>query len=101
MFTEKQRKWSTLELEVNRWVLELATYNITFKRISGAWNKAADCLFRLVKLPTNGKATIKLLTATNSDGVPFGMRNKTSHQCQTTMDTEPYNTQSIKKPVTP
>ena len=30
--------------KVNRWGLELATYNITFKWISGACNKAADCL---------------------------------------------------------
>ena len=33
---------------------ELATYNITFKWISGAKNKAADCLSRLVEqLPSN------------------------------------------------
>ena len=30
--------------KVNRWGLELATYNITFEWISGAHNKAADCL---------------------------------------------------------
>ena len=30
--------------EVNRWSLELANYNITFEWISGACNKAADCL---------------------------------------------------------
>ena len=30
--------------KVNRWSLELASYNITFERISGAYNKAADCL---------------------------------------------------------
>ena len=35
--------------KVNRWGLELATYNITFKWISGAKNKAADCLSRLVE----------------------------------------------------
>ena len=29
--------------KVNRWGLELATYNITFKWISGTCNKAADC----------------------------------------------------------
>ena len=37
--------------KVNRWGLELATYNITFELISGAWNKAADCLSWLVELP--------------------------------------------------
>ena len=29
----------------NRWSLELTTYNITFKWILGAQNKAADCLY--------------------------------------------------------
>ena len=37
--------------EINRWGLELASNNITFKWISGAKNKAADCLSRLVELP--------------------------------------------------
>ena len=64
--------------------------------ISGAWNKAADCLFRLVKQPTDSKATIKTLTATNSDGPAFNTRSKTSHHCQTTMDAELSNTQSIR-----
>ena len=35
--------------KVNRWALELATYNITFEWISGAKNKGADCLSRLVE----------------------------------------------------
>ena len=48
----------TANNKVNRWELELATYNIKFKWMSGAQNKAADCLSRLVKLPTNCKATI-------------------------------------------
>ena len=42
--------------KVNRWSLELATHNITFKWISGAKNKAADCLSRLVspmRIPIN------------------------------------------------
>ena len=30
--------------KVNRWSLELSTYMITFEWISGAHNKAADCL---------------------------------------------------------
>ena len=35
--------------KVNTWGLELATYNITFEQISGAHNKAADCLSHLVE----------------------------------------------------
>ena len=30
--------------KINRWGLELTSYNITFEWISGARNKAADCL---------------------------------------------------------
>ena len=37
--------------KINRWGLELASYNIMFEWISGARNKAADCLSRLVELP--------------------------------------------------
>ena len=74
--------------KVNRWGLELATYNITFKRISGAQNKVTDCLSTLVKLQTDGKATIKLLTATNLDRPAFNTRSKTSHQHQANTDTE-------------
>ena len=37
--------------KINRWGLELASYNITFKWISGARNKAADYLSQLVELP--------------------------------------------------
>ena len=36
--------------KINRWGLELASYNITFEWISGLKNKAADCLSRLVEL---------------------------------------------------
>ena len=87
--------------KVNRWGLELATYNITFEWISGTQNKAADCLSRLVTLPNDSKATVMMLTATSLDGPAFKTRSKTSHQHQTTMDTEPSGTQSNKKPVTP
>ena len=37
--------------KINRWGLELTSYNIKFKWISGAKNKAADCLSQLVELP--------------------------------------------------
>ena len=37
--------------KINRWGLELTSYNITLEWISGVKNKAADCLSRLVELP--------------------------------------------------
>ena len=60
--------------KVNRWSLVLATYNITFEWISGAKNKAADCLSRLVS-PT-GKS-INMLTASINDGPAFHTRSCT------------------------
>ena len=51
----------------NRWSLELATYNITFKWISGAKNKAADCLSQLVELPMTTPGTVNMLTVTHTD----------------------------------
>ena len=42
--------------KVNRWGLELATYNITFEWISGAKNKAVDYLSRLVE-PTSSNSS--------------------------------------------
>ena len=53
--------------KVNRWSLELATYNITFKWISGAKNKAANCLSWLVELPITTPATINMLIVTHTD----------------------------------
>ena len=52
--------------KVNRWSLELATYNITFEWISGAKNKAADCLSWLVELPMTTPATVNMLTVTHT-----------------------------------
>ena len=47
--------------KVNRWGLELATYNITFEWISGAKNKAPDCLSHLVELPSMPSASINMV----------------------------------------
>ena len=66
--------------KVNRWVLELATYNITFEWISGACNKAADCLSCLVELPQVTPVPINMLSVTNSNGPAFNTRSQT-HQC--------------------
>ena len=58
--------------KVNRWSLELATYNITFEWISGAKNKAADCLSRLV---SPMRMPINMLTASVPDGPAFHTRS--------------------------
>ena len=63
--------------KVNRWGLELATYNITFEWISGAKHKAADCLSQLVELLQPTPAPIHLLSIINSDGPAFNTRSQT------------------------
>ena len=75
--------------KVNRWGLELATYNITFECISGAKNKAADCLSCLVELPQTTSALINLLSVTNSDGPAFNTRCQTHQHLSTDTSTVP------------
>ena len=53
--------------KVNRWGLELAAYNITFEWISGACNKAADCLSHLVELSQDKQVQINMISVTNND----------------------------------
>ena len=65
--------------KVNRWGFELAAYSMTFVWISGAKNKAADCLSCLAELPQNTPALINLLFITNSDGPAFNTRSQTHH----------------------
>ena len=64
--------------KVNRWSLELATYNITFEWVSGAKNKAAECLSRLVK-PISTSTSVNMLTASSADGLAFHTRSCTQH----------------------
>ena len=62
---------------VNRWSLELTTYNITFEWISGAKNKAADCLSWLVEQPMTIPATVNMLTVTHTNGPASNTRSCT------------------------
>ena len=64
--------------KVNRWGLELATYNITFEWISRACNKAADCLSYLVELPQDSPARVNMIHAANLDGPAFNTRSWTA-----------------------
>ena len=57
--------------KVNRWSLELTTYNITFEWISGAKNKVVDCLSRLVTPTTT---SINMLTGSFIDRPAFNTR---------------------------
>ena len=58
----------------------MGTYNITFKWISGAKNKAADCLSHLVELPSSPSASINMLSVSTTDGPAFNTSSQTQ-QC--------------------
>ena len=70
--------------KVNRWSLELATYNISFEWISGAKNKVAECLFRLVKPTTT---SVNMLAAPSTDGPAFHTRSHTQNTPSSTTPT--------------
>ena len=70
--------------KVNRWSLQLATYNITFEWISGAKNKAADCLSRLVK-PIS--TSVNMPTASSTDGPAFHARSNTQYSSSSATST--------------
>ena len=63
--------------KVKRWGFELATYNITFEWISGACNKAANCLLCLVELPQEKPVLVNMLPVTKTDGPAFHTRSQT------------------------
>ena len=76
--------------KVNRYRLELATYNVTFEWISGTHNKAADSLSHLVELPQTMPAPINLLSVTNSEGPAFNTRSQThQHLSMDTLTSQP------------
>ena len=63
--------------KVNRWSLELATYNISFEWILGAKNKAADCLSWLVEQLSITPATVNMLTVTHTNRPASNTRSQT------------------------
>ena len=80
--------------KVNRWSLELATYNINFEQISGACNKAADCLSQGVNVKdTSAKPTalFSVSVTSTSDGPATCTHNKMCNTANTT-STDPTTT---------
>ena len=72
--------------KVNRWSLELATYNITFEWISGA-HKSAACLSQLVDFndtPVTSTASINILVISSPDGPATHTHSKTCTPTDTT-----------------
>ena len=82
--------------------MELATYNITFEWISGAHNKAADCLSQLVELPEDKPVPVNMLSATNIDGPAFNTRSKThQHLSPITLTSQPDVTPEVSEATDP
>ena len=87
--------------KVNRWSLELATYNITFEWISGAHNKAADCLSQLVYVKgtsTTPTASINMLVTSMPDGPATCIHIKTQNPTDTTSPTDAPTTDKVNAP---
>ena len=67
--------------KVNRWSLELATYNITLEWISRAHNKAADCLSWMVDVKDT---PVTSNTSINMAGIPT-LDSPATHTCSKTL----------------
>ena len=74
--------------------MELATYNISFEWISGARNKAADCLLRLIT-PTS--TSVNMLTASSNDGPAFHTRSHTQNSSGSTLTPYPDITPQVSQ----
>ena len=87
--------------KVNRWSLELSTYNITFEWISGACNKATDYLSQLVDVKgtaATSMATIHMLVTTTLDGSATHTHSKTHNPTYTTLLTDASTTDKVNAP---
>ena len=85
---------------VNRWSLELATYNISFKWISRAKNKAVNCLSRLVKPIAT---SVNMVTASSTDGPAFTpeVTHKTPLQVPPQPHTQIQHLRFLRSPLLP
>ena len=86
--------------KVNRWSLELTTYNFTFEWISGACSKAADCLSQLVDVkytPVTSTASINMLCISIPDDPAPWSKTHTPTDVKSTLNTDKVN---VPPPVT-
>ena len=85
--------------KVNRWSLELTTYNITLEWISGAKNKATNCLSWLVEQLMTIPATVNMLTVTHTNGPALNTRSHTKKDSPDTTFTPHLNVSPSISPV--
>ena len=81
-------QWQECKQQGNWWSLQLTTYNITFKWILGAWNKPADCLYWLLRVP-NTLATTSILIILVVTSTPERPATWICSKTKTLMDTMP------------
>ena len=77
--------------KVNRCRLEITTYNITFEWISGAYNKAADCLSCLVRYPQDKPVLDNMVSVTNTNGLLLTPEAKLTHTFLQTLPLHVHN----------
>ena len=77
--------------KINIWGLELTSYNITFEWISGAKNKAADCLSRLVELPEKHQKNLSITKPTRINMVKAATTRSRMRKTSTMKETEKLN----------
>ena len=81
--------------KVNRWSLELTAYSITFEWITGAHNKATDCLSQLMDVkdtPITSNTPINMVVTSTPDGPATHTHSKTLTPTDTT---QPADVQSM------
>ena len=97
---QKFLKGKNANNKVNRWCLELVTYNITFEWISCTHNKAAYCLSQLVDVKdtaANSTSLIPMLVTSTPDGPAPHTHSKTHNTAVTTPPTDPKTTSTDDK----
>ena len=91
--------------KVNRWSLELATHNITFEWMSGAHNKAANCLSQLVNVketPVTSNTSINMVVTYTTDGPANHSHSKTLTDTTPPADVKcSLNTDKVSAPLPP
>ena len=88
--------------KVNRWGLELATYNTICEWMSRAKHKAVDCLSHLVEPPQTNSAPFNMLSVSNTDGPAFNIRSQTQqHLTPDTSTPQPSITPEVSPVLNP
>ena len=85
---------------INRWSMELPTHNITFEWISGAHNKAADCLSWLEDVkdtPVTSNTSIIMVVTSTLDGPATDICSKTLTHTDTIPPTDVKSTLNTDK----